>query len=178
MNELSFKKFTSELDDLVSFLTSDEWEFHSQPKPSSEEITRKYNAGWYTDRNETIWIVRKNVKIGLLILHDIKDTIPSFDIRLGCNFRGKGDAKAAILWMIDYLFQLPDQKIRVEAYTRSDNIPMRKTLHKSYFVKEGYLREAWENTDGSVSDMMVYAVIRKDWESKCLTPIRLDEMPF
>lgn len=178
MSELSFKKFTSELDDLVSFLTSDEWEFHSQSKPSYEEILSRYHEGWYSDKKETFWIERDYVKIGLLMIHDIHDTIPSFDIRLGSDFRGKGFATVAIRWMIDYLFQLPDKKIRVEAYTRSDNITMRKTLHMCDFVKEGYLRDAWEHDDGSVSDMMLYAMIRRDWESKSLSPIRLEEIPF
>ncbi|MEQ2528411.1 GNAT family protein [Bacillaceae bacterium CLA-AA-H227] len=175
MSELSFKKFTSELDDLVSFLTSEEWAFHSQPKPSYEEILSRYHEG---SSAEAFWIERENIKIGLLTIHDISDTIPSFDIRLGSNFRGQGFATEAIRWMIEYLFQLPDKKIRVEAYTRSDNIAMRKTLHKCGFVKEGYLREAWEHADGSVSDMMLYSIIRRDWESRSLTPIRMDELSF
>ncbi|RTR36210.1 N-acetyltransferase [Robertmurraya yapensis] len=175
MSELSLEKFTSELDDLVSFLTSEEWEFHSQPKPSYEEILSRYHEGSYA---EAFWIKRENVKIGLLTIHDINDTIPSFDIRLGSVTRRKGFATEAIRWMIEYLFQLPDKKIRVEAYTRSDNIAMRKTLHKCGFVKEGYFRDAWEHADGSVSDMMVYSWIRRDWECKSLTPIRLEELPF
>lgn len=58
-----------------------------------------------------------------------------------------------------------DKSFRVEAYTRSDNLAMRKTLSSCRFVKEGYLRQAWENDDGSISDSICYAMIRDDWLS-------------
>lgn len=55
---------------------------------------------------------------------------------------------------------------------------MRKTLNKCGFVKEGYLRDAWGNDDGSVADSICYALIRKDWENKQVTPSKLDDLPY
>ncbi|MEK4146581.1 hypothetical protein NST02_05770 [Robertmurraya sp. FSL W8-0741] len=34
-----------------------------------------------------------------------------------------------------------------------------------------------ENSDGSVSDSLCYAIIRKDWENKIVTPIKLEDLP-
>lgn len=178
MCELSFKRFNNELDDLVSILTNNSWEFHSNPNPSQEEIIKGYNNGWYQDDRETFWIENSNRKIGLIIIHDLSDTIPLFDIRLDNNIRGKGFGTKAVYWLTDYIFNLPDKKIRIEAYTRSDNLAMRKTLYKCGFIKEGYLRNAWENNDGSVSDSICYAIIRTDWERKASTPIILNDLPF
>ncbi|WP_433750334.1 GNAT family N-acetyltransferase [Falsibacillus pallidus] len=178
MQEFQFIRFQNELDDLVSFLTNNTWKFHSNPTPVKEQIVEQYHNGWYQDDREAFWIVHEEEKIGLLIIHDINDTIPLFDIRLRNNLRGKGIGTKAVSWMVDYIFRLPDKKIRIEAYTRSDNLPMRKTLYKCGFVKEGYLRSAWENSDGTVNDSICYANIRSDWENKKTTPIRLEDFPF
>lgn len=55
---------------------------------------------------------------------------------------------------------------------------MTKTSSKCGYVKEGYLRNAWENNDGTVSDSIYYAFIRSDWENKEITPIKLNDLPF
>lgn len=174
MNKLKFTKFTNELDDLISFLTTNRWEFHSNPNPSEEQIIKSYKNGWYHNDRETFWIEHERTKIGLIVIHDISDTIPLFDIRLHQDVRGMGFGTYAVNWLVDYIFNLPNKKIRIEAYTRSDNLAMRKTLHKCGFVKEGYLRNAWENDDGSVSD----SIIIQDWKSKSITDIKLNDFPF
>lgn len=171
MSELLFEKLENELDDLVSFLTNNSWDYHSDPNPSHEQVIKGFNKGWYQDDRETYWIEFHNEKIGLIIIHDISDTIPLFDIRLTNNIRGKGFGTKAVKWIVEHIFSLQDKKIRIEAYTRSDNIAMRKALSNNGFVKEGHLRYAWENNDGTVSDSMLYAIIRSDWENDVVTPI-------
>jgi len=178
MNELTFKKLENELEDLVAFFTTNTWNFHANPNPKAENIRKGYQKGWYQDDRETFWIQYNNEKIGLIIIHDITDTIPLFDIRLAKNARGKGFGTQAVKWLTDYVFSLPDKKIRLEAYTRHDNLAMRKTLQISGFVKEGYMRKAWENDDGTVMDSVCYAMIRDDWENKTVTPTKMNELPF
>ena len=178
MSNLTFKKLTNEIEDLVSFMTSNTWNYHSDSKPTKQQITNAYHKGWYGNDRETHWVEKDNENIGLIIIHDITDTIPSFDIRLADNARGKGYGTQAVKWITNYIFSISDNKIRIEAYTRSDNLAMRKTLHNSGFVKEGYLRNAWENKDDSVSDSVCYAMIRTDWENKIVTPIKLNDLPF
>lgn len=55
---------------------------------------------------------------------------------------------------------------------------MRKALTKCGFVKEGYLRDAWENDDGSIMDAIIYAATRSDWENGTTTPIQLHDEPY
>ncbi|MDF1511347.1 GNAT family protein [Robertmurraya sp. DFI.2.37] len=159
-------------------MTKNHWTFHPTPRPSIQDIHTRYLEGWYSAGRETFWIEKNRRIAGLIIIHDIHDTILSFDIRIGQKDRCKGYATKAIHWMMNYIFHLQHRKIRIEAYTRSDNLAMRKTLYKCGFVKEGYLRDAWENSDGSVSDSLCYAIIRKDWENKTVTPIKLEELPY
>lgn len=159
-------------------MTNNSWDYHSDPNPSNEQIIKGFHKGWYQEDRETYWIQYQDEKIGLIIIHDISDTIPLFDIRLANNVRGKGFGTKAVKWIVEHIFSLPDEKIRIEAYTRSDNLAMRKTLSNGGFVKEGYLRQSWENNDGSVSDSLCYGMIRSDWENKLVTPIKLNDLPF
>ncbi|MEK9198384.1 GNAT family N-acetyltransferase [Ureibacillus sp. 179-F W5.1 NHS] len=178
MNNIRFKKFENELDDLVSFMTKNTWEFHSIPNPSKEQIIENYHNGCYFHNRETFWILKGDKKIGLIVIDDINDTIPLFDIRLDKTVRGKGYGTQAVDWIVQYLFSLPDKKIRIEAHTRWDNLAMRKTLYNCRFVKEGYFRNAWENDNGTIYDSLCYAFIREDWEKDQITPIKLNEIPF
>ncbi len=173
-----FKKLQDEVDELVDFITSNEWPFHAGEKSTKEQIINSFKNGWYGDGRETLWIEKNQAKVGLIIIHDIQDTIPLFDLRIQNNERGKGIGTQILLWLQDYIFNLPNEKIRIEAYTRSDNLAMRKAFTKSGFVKEGYLRNAWENNDGSYSDALCYAVIREDWEKHTITPIKIDDLPY
>ena len=178
MGNLQFKLFQNELNEMISFMTSNFWEYHTDPNVSQEQIVHSVNKGWYNENRETFWIELSNKKIGLIIIHDISDTIPLFDIRLDSRYRGLGYGSEAIKWMVDYIFNLQDSKIRIEAYTRSDNYAMRKTLSNCNFVKEGYLRSAWENKDGTIHDSICYSVIKTDWERGIVTPVNLEAVPF
>ncbi|MDN4495626.1 GNAT family N-acetyltransferase [Ureibacillus aquaedulcis] len=178
MGKLFYRSLQSELDELIWFMTKNAWDYHAETNTSEEQIVQLYNKGWYQEDRETIWIELANRKIGLIIIHDISDTIPLLDIRLDSAYRGFGYGREAVKWIVDYIFNLEDKKIRVEAYTRSDNYAMRKTLSNCGFVKEGYLRSSWENHDGSIHDSICYSMIRTDWENGVLTPIRLNDLPY
>ncbi|MBS0692016.1 GNAT family N-acetyltransferase, partial [Enterococcus faecalis] len=131
----------------------------------------------YADGRETFWIIENEEKVGLLIINDIDDTIPLFDLRLAASARGKGLGVKALKWMQDYLFG-EKNKIRIEGYTRADNIAMRKCFTRAGFVKEGYLRNAWENSDGTVSDTVLYGAIYNDWKNATVTPNKMNEVPY
>ena len=55
---------------------------------------------------------------------------------------------------------------------------MRKYFTNAGFVKEEYLRKAWENHDGTVYDSVLYAAIFDDWENKTITNIDIDQYPY
>ena len=178
MNTLKFYKLTDEIEDLVQFMLTNKWPFHSGGNLTEKQLTKTFQKGWYSEGRETFWVEYNQAKVGLLILHGIEDSIPIFDLRIQESIRGKGIGTRTLLWLKEYVFNLPEKKIRIEAYTRSDNLGMRKAFTKSGFVKEGYLRQAWENDDGTISDSLCYAVIRSDWEQGIVTPIKINEWPF
>ncbi|HWL22496.1 MAG TPA: GNAT family protein [Ureibacillus sp.] len=175
---MDFKIFKDEIDELIDLLTNNRWEYHGNVSVTEESVRRNIEKGYYQDDRETFWIIDNGTKVGVLIINDIGDSIPVFDLRLDQRYRGKGYGTQTLLWLKDYLFG-EKGKIRIEGYTRVDNIGMRKCFTKSGFVKEGYLRSAWENKeDGTVTDCIVYGAIRSDWETGVITPIKIDDVSF
>ncbi|MBD8032543.1 GNAT family N-acetyltransferase [Solibacillus merdavium] len=174
---IKMQRFNSEVQDLTDFLTNNEWPFFANPIVNPTEIKEKVANGYYEKGRETFWILVDHEKVGLVIIDDIDDSIPLFDIRLTPKARGKGTGVQTLRWLQNYLFG-EKGKIRIEAYTRTDNVPMRKCFTKSGFVKEGYLRKAWENEDGTVVDSVLYAAIYDDWKTGIITPVQLDDVPY
>lgn len=174
---VKFQLFNSEVGELMDLLSMNEWPFHSNPQIKASAIKQAIENGYYTDGRETFWIVDNNQKVGVIIIDDIEDTIPLFDIRLSMNQRGKGIGVKSLRWIQDYLFGNRG-KIRIEGYTRADNLAMRKCFSNSGFVKEGYLRNAWENEDGTLFDSVLYAAIFEDWKNNVITQTKINDFPY
>ncbi|KGR82103.1 GNAT family N-acetyltransferase [Lysinibacillus odysseyi] len=174
---MEYKLLENEIDELVQLYTKNNWPYHGNNQVSEESIRKFFHEGYYHKDRETFWIIDNGMKVGLLLIHDIDDTIPLFDIRLDEKYRGQGYGMQALKWLQDYLFGTK-QKIRVEGYTRADNLGMRKCFTRAGFVKEGYLRNAWENADGTISDTVLYGAIKEDWENNRLTPSKIDAVPY
>lgn len=161
---------------LISFLTSDEWPFHVNPRPSSETISEAIREGVYAGSNhECFWILSDEKEIigflRLFDLDDIDDGYPLFDLRVLARWRGRGVGKSAVHWLTKYLFEKYPCLERIAGTTRADNIPMRKTFTCCGFVKEGHYREDWPAQNGLRLDTVKYAILRKDWISGSLTPV-------
>jgi [ribosomal protein S5]-alanine N-acetyltransferase len=162
------QKYQQEKLQLMEFLTENCWPYHVNQTIHKEAIIQTIDCGYYEDDKETFWIIENNEIYGIVILEDISDSIPLIDIRLTEKARGKGLGTKALEEVKNYVFgEL--KKIRIEGYTRADNVAMRKCFNKVGFVMEGYLRQAWENKDGSISDSTLYAAIRSDWENQTIT---------
>ena len=174
---MEIKLFTGEIDDLVHLLTQNKWIYHTNQHVKEESVRAAFAKRYYENDRETYWIMENGKRVGIIFIHDISDTIPLFDIRLHTNCRGKGYGVMALRWLQEYLFEVRG-KVRIEGYTRVDNIGMRKCFSKAGFVKEGYLRNAWENEDGTVTDSIVYGAIKEDWVLGNPTPIKIDDVPF
>ncbi|WP_264989351.1 hypothetical protein [Lysinibacillus piscis] len=53
-----------------------------------------------------------------------------------------------------------------------------KCFTKAGFVKEGYLRAVWENSDGTLFDTVLYAAILRDWQAQTITPSKIYDVPY
>ena len=172
--------------ELVEFLASGYWPFHSTPKLSKDKLEKQFDEGYFNGEGHKtflILIVHRSIAnkliAGVIRLFDLgsgpnDDETPLFDIKIKEEYRGKGIGKQALNWLSDFVFTNYPNKLRFEATTRVDNISMRKVFEMCGFVKEAHYRQAWPDADGYRYDCTGYAILRNDWLTKTKTPVKFE----
>ena len=149
----------------IEFLTSNEWPFHGSPCLTHDQAARLSLAG---DDIASFWIRADAEVIGLIRAFDLDDLdagSPLFDLRIAEGQRGRGVGRAAVTWLTDHLFNTYLELNRIEATTRHDNLAMQRVFELCRFRREGRMLEAWKNADGTRSDTLTYAILRREWET-------------
>lgn len=147
---------------IVEFLCGSTWPFHGCRRLSATAAAAVRVSGGDV---ESYWILDRDVVVGLirlLDLDDVDDGSPVFDLRIGEEHRGRGIGTAAVSWLSAYLFDRFAVLHRIEATTRDDNLAMQTVLERCGYWREGVLREAWKNDDGSRNDAVVYGLLRHE----------------
>ena len=70
-------------------------------------------------------------------------------------------------WLTDHLFSTYLELDRIEATTRHDNLAMQRVFDHCGYRLEGRTLEAWANADGTRSDTLAYAILRREWQALC-----------
>lgn len=167
-----------EQEQLIHFMTTNSWPYHGNSHPARELIEKTIEEGGYqSDEVKTFWIENEaNEKVGFVKIYDLRDEIPLFDLRIADHARGSGYGPEALKLVAEYVFQLPEAKIRLEGHTRQDNFAMRKTFERAGFVKEAQLRQAWFSPkESSYYDAVTYGLTREDFLKGTATPVKWDE---
>jgi RimJ/RimL family protein N-acetyltransferase len=169
---------TAERGELVSFMTSNDFPFHAGANPTAQDIEQRIERGTYDDPDHaTFWIdLERQRRVGLVILEELTDNAPMFDIRLGNDWRGQGIGTAAVIALTDLVFTRWPHVNRFEGQTREDNIAMRKALLRSGFIKEAHYREGWPVPGGMPVASVAYAILRSDWKSGTTTTFVWDDL--
>lgn len=172
MNLYLEKLKAEEYAELVDFIVNDDWEYHVEEKPSETSLKEKVEKGYYLSGGTvTLWIVIEQRRVGFIRLFDLEDSTSMFDVRIANSERQKGLGVLSLEKMIDYVFNTYPHIVRIEGYTRIDNVPMQKCFDKTLFVKEAHHRKSWLDKDGTLVDSIGYAVTRNDWTSNSKTPV-------
>ena len=174
---LVISEFKTEINELVDFMVSREWEFHGTSRSNPERLIAAYNNGYFTGEGiKTFWIKTSNEKnIGLIRLYDLDDGTPLFDLRLREECQGNGVGTKALKWLTDFVFTELENIDRIEANTRQDNYAMRKVFLKGGYVKEAHFRKAWVCHNGDVYDAIGYGITKEDWLNGTVTPVIWDD---
>lgn len=182
--EISFEPilFPDDRDRLVTFLTSEEWPFHVNSRLSQDKVFEMIEEGTFDGSNhESFWILGEFKKeigfIRLFDLEDVDDGYPLFDLRIRAKYRGRGWGKTAVQWLTRYLFEKHPKLERIVGTTRVDNTAMRRTFRSSGYVKEGHYRKDWSSLNGESFDTVKYGILREDWVSGTITPVRWNDEP-
>ncbi len=156
----------ADADIVVSFLTAHEWPFHSVPRLSPDKAAHVPVAA---DDIASFWIRDSDQVVGLIRLFDLDDLdngSPLFDLRIATKQRGCGIGRFAVDWLTAHLFSTYPGLHRIEATTRSDNAAMQAVFARCGYRREGRMLEAWKNADGSRSDTLTYAILRRDFTAR------------
>ncbi len=160
---------------LEKWLCADTWDYFGKSKLTPEDIKE---STFFNEETKCFWVSNEEkVKVGFIKIFDLNDSTPLFDIRLKTEFRSLGFGEKAVKWIVDYIFTTFD-KLRLEAFTREDNLAMRKILLKSGFVKEAHHRKAWNSDSGVLYDAVGYCILKEDWQNKKLTPVNWKDLDF
>ena len=149
----------------IEFLTSNEWPFHGSPHLRHDQAAQVRVAG---DDIASFWIRADAKVIGLIRAFDLDDLdvgSPLFDLRIAEGHRGRGVGRAAVTWLTGHLFNTHLELHRIEATTRHDNLAMQRVFERCNYRLEGRMLEAWTNADGTRSDTLTYAILRREWEA-------------
>lgn len=165
-------------DELVEFMTGNEFPFHGNRRPTRESTEAAIGEGAYRDvDNDSFWIDHIDLgRIGFFRLEDLSEDTPVFDLRLQSSFRNRGLGVEVLHAAARYVFTALPNVSRFEGQTREDNIAMRRTFLHCGWVKEAHYREAWPVEGGPPVASVAYAILRRDWETGRTTTLLWEDL--
>ena len=163
---------------IVEFLTSNRFPFHMRAEHSEKSALDAVESGrfWRKD-SQGYWIHDGGTRLGMVVLEDLEDDTPMFDLRLAEEFRGRGFGPQVLAALCALVFEQYPDAVRFEGQTREDNIAMRKTFLRTGFLKEAHYRLGWPTPEGPRVASVAYAILRQDWETKDTTWFEWDDLP-
>lgn len=164
---------TDHREELVSFLTRNEFPFHVRPRWSRQQVEAAIEAGSFRDDdNDSHWIDHpERGRVGFVRLENLTEDAPLFDLRLDSAHRGAGLAAGILRAATDHVFRTMSEVTRFEGQTREDNIAMRRAFLRCGWVKEAHYRDGWPVEGGRPLASVGYGILRRDWESGRTTPV-------
>ncbi|MFJ7750103.1 GNAT family N-acetyltransferase [Arthrobacter sp. NPDC097144] len=164
---------------IMQFLVSNRFPFHMRAEHSEESAREAVDSGrFWSAESAGYWILADAECVGLVVLDDLTDDTPMFDLRLGEAYRGRGLGPQVLKALCSFVFERFPEPVRFEGQTREDNIAMRRTFLQAGFIKEAHYRMAWPTREGTRVASVAYAILRPDWENNATTPLEWDDLPL
>lgn len=158
---------------LATFLIADPWPFHGTVQHSPESVAKSVAEGAYTGPdNEPHWVWEGETRVGLVVLRELEDPTPVFDLRLASSARGRGIGSLVLDWLAERTFG-HHGKHRLEGHTRVDNLAMRKCFERKGWQQEAHYRQAWPDSSGTWHDATAYALLASEWRGEGRVPVPL-----
>ncbi|WP_307859010.1 GNAT family N-acetyltransferase [Arthrobacter sunyaminii] len=167
----------SEAEAIVQFLTSNSFPFHMTAQHTAESAREAVDSGrFWSQESVGYWIVADAKTVGMVVLDDLEEDTPMFDLRLAEDFRGRGLGPQVLKALCSLVFEEFPDPVRFEGQTREDNVAMRKTFVRAGFLKEAHYRLGWPTADGTRVASVAYAILRQDWENNETTLFEWDDL--
>ncbi len=166
--------------ELAAFLARNRFPFEAIVTSTPAEALVRIDRGDFDQNGRTsLWIDESGgTRLGMVELRDLDGRSPSFEMRLDGRHRGHGHGTAVLREITRYVFSAYSGAARLEGHTREDNIAMRQVFMRCGFLKEAHHREAWPVEGGAARASVTYAILRHDWETGTVTPVRFDDLGY
>lgn len=163
--------------ELIEFLTANTFPFHVRRSLTAEEARTDIESGRYWNPDsQGYWIFDNGELLGLVVLEDLDEDAPLFDLRLAEEHRDNGHGVPVLEALCAKVFSDFPEIVRFEGQTREDNLPMRKVFRRAGFLKEAHYRMGWPVADGRRVASVGYAILRQDWETGETTTFDWDDL--
>lgn len=190
--DITFIRWTpDDTDALAGFLAGNTFPFHMTARWDEPAARERIADGAYDGEDtRTYWIDATGEsdpteadagggrhRLGIVMLEELGDLNPVFDLRLAESYRGRGLGVPVLRALTAFAFEQFPEIRRFEGQTRDDNIAMRRTFQRCGFVKEAHYREGWPLADGTFRASVAYAILRADAASGTTTPVPWNDLP-
>ena len=157
---------------LIELLTSDRWPFHLDVEPTPASVEANLAHFQPSEAQAPHWIELADERIGLVVLRELDDPTPVFDLRLKATHRRRGLGRATLAWLARETFEAHG-KHRLEGHTRADNRPMQRLFARTPgWVLEGCFRQTWRDREAGIwRDALAYGLLAEDWRRGSETPL-------
>lgn len=161
---------SSDLADIHHLLVSNRWEYFLDPIVTEEGLKKRNETYFSSNENATLICRDETEKLlGLIRFFEIENdetSSPDFTIYVDGKARNKGVGKRLLTEGVKHIFATYPHIRRIEATTRSDNIPMQKLFESIGFVKEAHYRKEWKNGEsGKFMDAFGYALLKDEFHN-------------
>lgn len=153
---------------LLRWLDAQPWPFHGPPRGprTLESVARR----WLSQDVDSHWVLEEGQVVGAVRIFDLADPTALLDLRLAAQARGRGVGRQVLGWVTRRTFAAHPSLRRLEAYTRADNLAMRRLLTSCGWRLEALHEAAWDTHEGTWVDGAGYALLRQRWENGDLLP--------
>ncbi|WP_120006512.1 GNAT family N-acetyltransferase [Nesterenkonia muleiensis] len=176
--------------EIVTFISSHSYPFHMRTEPSVKQAEENLAGGDYghnpehyetdaaeeTDRRGWWAETLDGERLGIVILEDLTDGAPLFDLRLAERHRGRGWGVPILKELTRLVFETYPEVDRFEGQTREDNIAMRKVFLRCGFLKEAHYRRGWPVEGNEPVASVAYAILRQDWATGSTTTFEWEDL--
>lgn len=138
-------------------------------------------AGAFDAPDNALWWLDDDVhaRVGLLAVAGVTGEEPSLWLHVEHRHRGRGIGTEALRLVIERVFTDHPQAKRLQGRASEDHRQIRQALARCGFVKEAHFRDTWPVAAGEPGRAtVVYAILRRDWESGVTTPVRFDDLGY
>lgn len=165
-------------DELVDFMTRNEFPFHVYSRPTREQVQASISEGAYRDEdNDSFWVDHADHgRVAFFRLEDLSEETPLFDLRVDGQFRNRALGEQILRTATHHVFTTMQSVNRFEGQTREDNIAMRKTFLRCGWIKEAHYRESWPTDSGTLLASVAYGILRRDWETGNTTTFEWEDL--